>query len=175
MNDGYLEAIIREIGKEKSEERHIGYRGTLVPSGSKVLASLNEGRLLLLDNGLFEIIPKLLNWNETKSSNFIPFREITKTTVVSFTASTSTLKILKQDISLAGATIGTKTIEGVGKNDLVRDFHAKLVKAMNEGLKPAGTTASASEQISSLKELLDSGVLTQAEFDTAKTKLLGSL
>ena len=177
MRKDYLDAVTKDVGPTEAKEPHVAEREKLVPSGSKVLHSLNSGRLLLLDNGLLEIMPKLLNFKKTSGSNFYKFSDLSKVTIQKTSSESLTyLKIEKSRTQVvAGSTPRLDGITVLGDTELVKVFHDALIELMQGGAHTTAAPGSTLDEIVTLKNLLDSGALTQSEFDSAKAKILKSL
>ena len=76
------------------------------------------------------------------------------------------------DVSIAATTLGWTSIA----KRVIEGLVGQLVNAISIGaqkVKPQATGGVADELIK-LSELLNSGILSQAEFDTAKAKILGN-
>jgi len=66
-------------------------------------------------------------------------------------------------------------VRGGGMHERAIEQQQAMQKAQNEYIQSvAGNSGTATEQITSAKSLLDSGAITQAEFDQLKTKALAS-
>jgi len=65
-------------------------------------------------------------------------------------------------------------VRGGGMHERAIEQQQAMQKAQNEYIQKVAGTGNATEQISSAKALLDSGTITQAEFDQLKTKALSS-
>lgn len=177
MRKDYVDAVTKDVGPIEAKEPHIAEREKLVPAGSKVLHSLNSGRLLLLDNGLLEIMPKILNFKKTTGSNFYGFSDLS--TVSLQNTSVESLTVIKIEKSrtqvVAGSTPRLDGIRVQGDTELVKAFHDTLLELMQGGSSKTSPPVNALDKIATLKTLLESGALTQSEFDSAKAKILESL
>lgn len=65
-------------------------------------------------------------------------------------------------------------VRGGGMHERAIEQQQAIQKAQNEYIQKVAGTGTATEQISSAKSLLDSGAITQAEFDQLKSKALAS-
>jgi len=65
-------------------------------------------------------------------------------------------------------------VRGGGMHERAIEQQQAIQKAQNEYIQKVAGTGTATEQISSAKSLLDSGAITQAEFDQLKSKALSS-
>lgn len=176
MRKDYLDAVTKEVGSAEAQEPHVAEREKLVPANSKVFCSLNSGRLLLLDTGLLEIRFKGFNFKKTAGSTFIPLSEITEVEIMKTSVETlKKLRIKRQRTVVAGSTNTFNHIDAQSSPELIQEFHDALTALMNGGLKASEAAPNPMDKIASLKKLLDSGALTQAEFDSAKAKILESL
>lgn len=65
-------------------------------------------------------------------------------------------------------------VRGGGMHERALEQQQAIQKAQHEYIQKVAGTGTATEQISSAKGLLDSGAITQAEFDQLKSKALAS-
>lgn len=76
----------------------------------------------------------------------------------------------------AGKKVSESRAQTEAQNQQIADLQGQQQYAQQAPPAPAPAAAgdSIADQLTKLKGLLDSGVLTQAEFDAAKAKVLGS-
>jgi hypothetical protein len=147
-----------------------------VPANSKVLCAL-MGKFLLLDTGILVLQTKLFK-DVAIGAELVPFSHIGKVSVnkrglIYF------LDIHRNDANagmVAGASSNTKFIEAVtGSRDNAYNFQELLLDKMAGSPGNAQSPDNSLEKIGQLKQLLDSGAITQDEFDEKKKKLMDSI
>jgi hypothetical protein len=151
----------------------------LIPKDSKVLLSLSGGMTLLLDNGVLKMKTKSMWSGAVSGAELVPFAHIKGVSVEDEAFGGFTVEVHRNENSkvLAGSSFSKDIgIRGLTNNrDHAQKFQSLLLGLMEGPASKQGSSESALDKISKLKELLDSGAITQDEFDDKKKKLMDSI
>jgi hypothetical protein len=168
---------IDDVLKSVSEEQ-LEAIAEYVPANSKVLCSLGRGTFLLLDTGILLLESQLFKGG-IKGAELVPFSHLGKVSV-KYWKPIYTLEVHRNranqgNIAGSGSPF-TKLLGGTTVNrDNAYNFQELLLGLMAGTPGAAQSTDNSLEKIGQLKQLLDSGAITQDEFDEKKKKLMDSI
>ena len=179
-----MSALLEETGLPRDEVQRMVEKRELesfIPSNAKVLCSLNMGYLLLMSNGVLQLVMGLnLKPRESELIAFEDLQGVEIRTVNStpFTKTHTVILQRKKKVS-GGVRIGQTRFFTVGGLAPSLEHAIKFQSLVMEMTNQSGNLVSAGEgpldQISKLKVLLDSGAISKKEFEAKKTKLLDSI
>ena len=179
MREDLRDAIERDGSADRVSEAQFKEIEKHVPANSKVLCALGWGMFLLLDTGILVLQTKSLFKGGVKGAELIPFSHIGKVSV-NKSGVIYTLDIHRNRANagvLAGSSSPiTKLIGAMTANhDNAYNFQELLLGRMAGSTVTAQSPDNSLEKIGQLKKLLDSGAITQEEFDDKKKKLMDSI
>lgn len=185
MREDFRSALEKDVGAQSlSEGGRPGdptylEKEPYVPSDAKVLCSLSGGMLLLLDTGILQLEVKGMFMSKGRrfSAELIPFGHLGKVSVKQDGA-VYVVEVHKHE-SHSGVIAGSSAIRKLQGLTLNRDnafkFQELLLSIIAGPGKNPQSSESSLDKIGQLKHLLDSGAITQAEFDEKKKKLMDSI
>jgi len=179
MREDFYNALLEEnIPDLPSRPRNSDIEA-FIPRDSKVLLSLSGGMLLLLDNGVLKVKTKSMWSGDVSGAELIPFAHIKGVSVEDEAFGGFTVEIHRNENSkvIAGSSFSKDTgVRGLtASRDHALKFQSLFLGLMEGPTSKQESSESALDRISKLKELLDSGAITQAEFDDKKKQLLDSI
>ena len=177
MREDFRTALEENIGKEKSSEPRFLEIENHIPADSKVLCSLTGGMLLLLDNGVLNLKLKSMWSGGIGGSEFVPLAHI-KGVSVEEVSGTYMVYVNRDDTNakvLAGASFKNRLFGGARDMGHAHKFQKLLLGLLDGSSSKEKSSEDSLEMIAKLKKLLDSGAITQDEFDEKKKKLMDSI
>ena len=176
MREDFYNALLEEnIPDLPSRPRNSDIEA-FIPRDSKVLLSLSGGMLLLLDNGVLKVKTKSMWSGDVSGAELIPFAHIKGVSVEDEAFGGFTVEVHRNENSkvLAGSSFSKDIgVRGLTDNrDHAQKFQSLLLGLMEAPASKQVSSESALDKISKLKELMDSGAITQEEFDDKKKKLM---
>lgn len=148
-----------------------------IPADSKVLFILGDGHFMLLDNGVLRLKLTAFGSSPYGGAEFVPFSQIRGVSVRDRNPGYSVdVRIEEGTVVIAGSSFKTSDFWGLtdSKEEALK-FQVMLLSLMENSSPNASSSDNPLEKIGQLKELLDSGAITQEEFDEKKKKLMDSI
>jgi TM2 domain-containing membrane protein YozV len=148
-----------------------------IPADSKVLFILGDGHFMLLDNGVLRLKLKVFSDSPYGGAEFVPFSQIRGVSVRDRNPGYSVdVRIEEGTVVIAGSSFKTSDFWGLtdSKEEALK-FQGMLLSLMENSSPNASSSDNTLEKIGQLKQLLDSGAITQDEFDEKKKKLMDSI
>lgn len=148
-----------------------------MPADSTVLCSLNSGRFLLLNTGLLILEIKSLFKGGIKGAELIPFAHLSKVSVrkQGILYMVHVFKHQTHSGVVAGSSPATKLEAYTANSDNANKFQELLLGLIAASSGNTSPTEGPMEKIGKLKELLDLGAITPAEFEEKKKKFMDAL
>jgi hypothetical protein len=179
MREDLRSAVERDGSSDRVSEEQFQEIEQYVPANSKVLCALGWGMFLLLDTGILILQTKSVFKGGVKGAELVPFSHIGKVSVKK-QGLIYTLDIHRNNANagmLAGASSPMTRLIGAmtGSHDNAYNFQELLLGLMAGSGGNAKTSDDPLEKIVKLKQLLDSGAISQDEFDEKKKKLMDSI
>lgn len=189
-----LETVLIELAKAEPEVAGMSpeelantwiseYRLTeFVPNGAKVFCALNMGQMLLLSNGILVIDTNPMT-RKIKGTQIVAFRDIRGVRVkkAGRTGGIDFYSVIVDRDDPSASNFGFKSapfVMGItSSQEHALVFQRLLGDMMNgsPGEVSSGTTESPLDKLVKLKALLDSGVISQEEFDAKKSSLMDQI
>jgi hypothetical protein len=171
------------IAADRLSEARFQYIEEYVPANSKILCAVGGGMFLLLNTGILVLATKNPFKGTVKGAELVPFSHLGKVSVEKRGMGSGThyeVCIHRNNANagiLAGASSPLTKLVGAStfSRENADNFHKLLLDMM---ANPGGNSQSPDdslEKIGQLKKLLDSGAITQDEFDEKKKKLMDSI
>jgi hypothetical protein len=154
-----------------------------VPANSKVLCAVGSGWFLLLNTGILVLATKSIFKGGVKGAELVPITHLAKVSVkkVGMGSGTHYQVDVHKNAANAGILAGssspsTKLIGGFTfSRENADNFQELLLGLMTGSGSKSQSPDNSLEKIGQLKQLLDSGAITQDEFDEKKKKLMDSI
>jgi hypothetical protein len=148
-----------------------------IPADSKLLFLLGEGHFMLLNNGVLRLKLTPFSKSPLGGAEFVPFSQIRGVSVRDRKPGYSVdVRIEEGTIVLAGSSFKTSDFWGLtDSKEEALEFQGMLLSLMENSSPNASSSDNSLEKIGQLKQLLDSGAITQEEFDEKKKKLMDSI
>jgi hypothetical protein len=148
-----------------------------IPADSQVLFILGQGYFMLLDNGVLRLKLTPFSSSPYGGAEFVPFSQIRGVTVTDRKPGYSVdVRIEEGTVVIAGSSFKTSDFWGLtdSKEEALK-FQGMLLGLLGNSSPNASSSDNSLEKIGQLKQLLDSGAITQDEFDEKKKKLMDSI
>jgi hypothetical protein len=184
MREDLRNALERDnISADRLSEARFQEIEEYVPANSKVLCALGSGMFLLLDTGILVLATKSIFKGGVKGAELVPINHLAKVSVkkMGMGSGTHYQVDIHKNAANAGMLAGSsspsaKLIGGFTFSRENADNFQELLLGLMAG---SGGNAKPSEdpleKIVKLKQLLDSGAISQDEFDEKKKKLMDSI
>ena len=183
MREDLRSAVKRDGSSDQVSEEQFQAIEQYVPANSKVLCATNKGMILLLDTGILILQHKSVFKGGVKGAELVPFSHLAKVSVreqgIAFY-----VDIRKNDANTTGSTFAGYSLHTpyqklpdayTFSRENAYNFQELLLGLMAGTPSAAQSTDNSLEKIGQLKQLLDSGAITQDEFDEKKKKLMDSI
>jgi hypothetical protein len=149
---------------------------SFIPSDSKVLFLLKPGFFILLDKGVLKMQQKF--FAPIRGADFVPFSQIRGVKIEDHGEAGLRVEVRRDEgkAILAGSTISFNDFFGVTRSrEEALKFQDLLLGLLENSSNKQQPNDGPLEKIGKLKQLLDSGAITQKEFDDKKKKLMDSI
>ena len=177
MREDFRAALEECIGREQSLSPRFNEFENYIPSDSKVLCALTGGMFLLLDTGVLSLKMKSIWSGGIGGSELVPLAHI-KGVSVSEYAGLFMVEVNRDDTNarvIAGASFKSKLSGSSSTMKHAAKFQQLLLGLLDGSSEPSQSAEGPLDKIAKLKGLLDSGAITQDEFDEKKQKFMDAL